>query len=113
PALLGDLFPYRVRGRYVGLVLMCGPTGTIVGVPVATALAAAVGTWLPFLAIAALVAGLIPLARRALGGVADARPGLEREGLAVGRALRACYAPLGQAGVRAAVIVALLWSMLS
>ena len=108
PAYLADVVPYRKRGRTMGLVLLCAPAGTIVGVPVGTFAAERVGLWLTFVLLAALAALLLPLAALTLApSNAAAKSGPEAP------AEESWLTPLREGRVRAAVAITLLWGLMS
>jgi predicted MFS family arabinose efflux permease len=101
-AYVGDAFPYARRGRANGWVMSGAAFGQIVGLPLGSVLAAAVGFRAPFLALSGLAALTLLLALRTLP-----QPSVQRapEPVRPGRIVRH-YAELGgRPEVRAAAAV--------
>jgi predicted MFS family arabinose efflux permease len=106
-AYVGDAFPYASRGRANGWVMSGAAFGQIVGLPLGSVLAAAVGFRAPFLAISALAALTLLLALRTLP-----QPAVQRAPQAVrpGRIVRHYSELGGRPEVRAtAAVFALLF----
>ncbi len=109
PAIVGEAFSYEIRGRAMGLLRLSVSAASLVGVPLASALAERIDPRRPYLYIA--IAALTSLAVMTPLGLRFARRPVRPDGTGVGSQLREFLGLLAQRrSARVSLIGVLAWA---